>query len=65
MAAKRTGVWTLTNMLINLCRAIVKFRPILMAISANSPALATALVAVETACEALRLALEPYANPEY
>lgn len=62
MAVKRTGAYTLTLMLLALCRAIVKFRPILLEISDNSPALATALSAVETACEALRILIAPYLN---
>lgn len=65
MAISRTGVYTLTKMLTALCRAIAKFTPVLIAVSGSDPVLITALTAANTACEALRLSLEPYANPEY
>ena len=65
MARTKTGVYTLTNMLLALCTAITKFTPVLMLVSSNNVALSLALSATMDACEALRLALEPYRNPEY
>jgi hypothetical protein len=62
--AKRTGVWTLTTILQQLCKYITQFRPILMIISNNDPALTLALNGAMSACEALDMALQPYKNPQ-
>jgi len=61
----RTGAYTLTKLLLKLCSAITKFSPILITLSGNDPALIAALSGATTACEGLRLAVQPYLNADY
>lgn len=65
MALRRTGVYTILQLLQKLCNAITKFSPILYTISGGDPAVTTALSATMTACEGLRIAIEGYRNEDY
>lgn len=59
----RTGVYTLLKVLGELCKYIVRFKPVLAIVSNNNVALMLALDATMAACDDLSTLLKEYENP--
>lgn len=58
--AKRTGMPAITKVAKEMCRLIVKFEPIIRAVTDNDPAVALALSGALAACSTLEESLQEY-----
>lgn len=58
--AQRTGIPTLMEVGLRMCKLITTFSPVIALVTGNSIPVMTALTAAHTACDALHMALQEW-----